>query len=59
LVALRNLLPGAKRRRPKPRKKGDGALSFITPPRDAPPAQRLDAARDLLKSEIPPKPDDA
>jgi hypothetical protein len=54
LVALRNLLPGARRKR-KPRA---DPPKTIVPPRDAAPAQRFDAARARLKQEIPPRSDE-
>jgi len=56
LVALRDLLPGAKRRRKAPRA---DAPKTIVPPRAEPAAKRFDEARDRLRREIPPPDDDA
>jgi hypothetical protein len=60
LVALRDLLPGARRRRrttPRP----DGPKTIVPPRGATPPAEpaaKLDAARDRLRREIPPRGDD-
>jgi hypothetical protein len=54
LVKVRDLLPGARRRRRKqPR---PDAPKTIVPPRA--PADKFDAARDRLRREIPPPPDE-
>jgi hypothetical protein len=55
LVDLRALLPGAKRRRRKPRA---DAPKTIVPPREAAPADRFDAAKARLRAQIPPRSDE-
>jgi hypothetical protein len=54
LVKLRELLPGARRRK-KPRL---GAPRTIVPAREAPRPDRFDAAKERLRREIPPRDDD-
>jgi hypothetical protein len=55
LVDLRALLPGARRRRRKPRA---DAPKTIVPPREAAPADRFDAAKARLRAQIPPRSDE-